>query len=224
MYILAIDTATNSGGAALGRNGEVIGLIMLKTPLRYAEGILSYVDFLLHQHQLDITQVDCFAVATGPGSFTGLRVGLATVKAFCQQLEKPVAGISTLEALAFRFRYLGGSIVPLIDARRRQIYAAVYQVENSTLSIQRSEEVATPSDWLQQLEPGPYQFVGDGVAHCRSAITALHPEARLITTDNCILNELCLLAHRRAIEGTTLSGERIRANYLRPSDATIKLP
>ena len=224
MYILAIDTATNSGGAALGRNGEVIGLTMLKAPLRYSEGILSYVDFLLRQHGLDIAQIGCFAVATGPGSFTGLRVGLATVKAFCQRLEKPVAGISTLEALAFRFRYLGGPIAPLIDARRQQIYAAVYQVDNSTLSIQQPEAVATASDWLKQLEPGPYQFVGDGVAHCRSAITALHPGARLLDTDNCILSELCLLAYRRLIEGSTLSGEEIQANYLRPSDATIKRP
>ena len=222
MYILAIDTATNSGGAALGRNGEVIGLTMLKAPLHYSEGILSYVDFLLRQHELSISQIGCFAVATGPGSFTGLRVGLATVKAFCQQLEKPVAGISTLEALAFRFRYLGGRIAPLIDARRQQIYAAVYQVDHSTLSIQQPEAVATPSDWLKQLEPGTYQFVGDGVAHCRSAITALHPTAGLFDTDNCILSELCLLAYRRLIEGTTLCGEEIQANYLRPSDATLK--
>ena len=224
MYILAIDTATNSGGAALGRNGEVIGLAMLKTPLRYSEGILGYVDFLLRQHELDISQIGCFAVATGPGSFTGLRVGLATVKAFCQQLEKPVAGISTLEALAFRFRYLGGRIAPLIDARRQQIYAAVYQVDHSTLSIQQPEAVATPSDWLKQLEPGTYQFVGDGVAHCCSTITALHPSARLLDTDNCILSELCQLAYRRLIEGTTLCGEQIQANYLRPSDATLKCP
>ena len=224
MYILSIDTATNSGGAALARNGEVIGLAMLKTPLRYSEGILGYVDFLLRQHELDISQIGCFAVATGPGSFTGLRIGLATVKAFCQQLEKPVAGISTLEALAFRFRNLGGRIAPMIDARRQQIYAAVYQFEHSTLSVQQPEVVVAPSDWLKHLEPGTYQFVGDGVAHCRSTIMALQPGARLLDTDNCILSELCLLAYRQLIEGTTLSGEQIQANYLRPFDGALKRP
>ena len=218
MHILAIDTATNSGGVSLGRNGEVIGVAMLKTPLRYSEAILHYVDFLLRQHALKLSQIDCFAVATGPGSFTGLRIGLATAKAFSKGLQTPVAGISTLEALAYRFRHLGGLVAPLIDARRQQVYAAVYRAQDMALSLQQPEAVAAPADWLKRLQPAPYWFVGDGVAHCRTALAALHPGAHLLDTDNSILYELCQLAYRRVIEGTTISGDQIQANYLRPSD------
>ena len=222
MYILALDTATNSGGAAVSRNAEVIGQIMLKTPLRYSEEVLPCMEFLLRKLRLKRTRIGCFAVAAGPGSFTGLRIGLSTVKAFSQGLQRPAAGLSTLEALAFRFRWARSRIVPMIDARRQQIYGAVYGIDPET-GVRREveEQVAPPAEFLRRVPAGDHLFVGDGAQQYRTTIQALHPGARIASSDNCILPELCLLAHRKHMIGETGGAGQLKARYLRPSDARI---
>ncbi|MFQ5928231.1 MAG: tRNA (adenosine(37)-N6)-threonylcarbamoyltransferase complex dimerization subunit type 1 TsaB [Acidobacteriota bacterium] len=222
MYILAIDTATNSGGAALSQDSEVIGLVVIKTPLRYSEKILYIIDFLLHQHDLDLAEMDCFAVATGPGSFTGLRIGLATVKAFCQGLNKPVIPLSTRESLAYRFRSLSPRVAPMIDARRGQIFGAVYQIENSHIEIEGKEQVMSPTQWLKGVPADDCIFVGDGARLYKKTIVAAHPEARVLETDNRLLEELCQLAYVRFTQGKMLSAKQLAANYVRPSDAELK--
>lgn len=222
MYILALDTATNSGGIALSRNAEVIGQVMLKAPLRYSEEVLPCLDFLLDGLRVNRTQVGCFAVAAGPGSFTGLRIGLATLKAFAQSLDRPAVGLSTLEALAFRFRWSRSRIVPMIDARRQQIYGACYRTgPEAGVCLEIEEQVAPPAEFLRRVPPGDHLFVGDGAQQYRTTIQALHPGSRVASSDNCILPELCLLAHRRHIVGETGGARRLEANYLRPSDARI---
>ena len=115
MYFLAVDTATNSGGVALSRNSEVMGVIMMKTPMKYSDRIISNIDFLLEQLGVAISQVDCFVTAHGPGSFTGLRIGLATIKGLAQSLDKPVIGLSTLECLAKSPRLLVEEITKFVE-------------------------------------------------------------------------------------------------------------
>ena len=222
MYILALDTATNSGGIALSRNAEVIGQVMLKTPLRYSEEVLPCVEFLLDGLRVKRAQLGCFAVAAGPGSFTGLRIGLATVKALAQSLDRPAVGLSTLEALAFRFRWTRSRVVPMIDARRQQVYGAAYRMDPETgVCVEVEEQVAPPAEFLRQVPPGDHLFVGDGAQQYRTTIQALHPGSRVAGSDNCILPELCLLSHRRHMTGQTGEVGQLEANYLRPSDARI---
>ncbi len=221
MYLLAVDTATNAGGVALSRNEELIGLVMMKTPLRYSERIIYYVDFILRQHELQLEDVDCFAVATGPGSFTGLRIGIATVKAFSQGLSKPVVGISTLMALAYRFRSVDTLVAPMIDARRQQVFAAVYRVGERQIETEAPEAVSRPEAWLKNLTVGNAVFVGDGAQLYRNAIRTIHPEARILETDNGILAPLSLLAYGRFKAGGVMTAEELRANYIRPSDAEL---
>lgn len=222
MYLLALDTATNSGGAALARNHEVIGVVMVKTPLRYSETLLDYVDFLLCQFDLEIGQIDCFGVTTGPGSFTGLRVGLATAKAFCQALDRPCVGISTLEALAYRFRWVHHQVAPLMDARRQQIFGAVYAVDGAQIRVEKEPRAASPAEWLKSLEPVQHLFVGDGALLYKKTIAALHPQSRVLETDNRLLEALCQLAYLRFTEGKTLPAAELRADYVRPADVELR--
>ncbi len=218
-HILAIDTATNSGGAALSRNGEVIASLMVKTPLEYAEKILYLVDFLLEQHRLKLEEMDCFAVATGPGSFTGVRVGLATVKGFCQGLNKPAAGLSTLESLAYRFGWLHPRVAPMIDARRHEIYGAIYRINESLIEPEEREQVMAPSRWLKDTPAKDCLFVGDGAKLYEKSILEAYPGAQVLHTDNRLLEALCQLAYGRFTQGKTLSAQQLKANYVRPSDA-----
>jgi tRNA threonylcarbamoyladenosine biosynthesis protein TsaB len=218
-HILALDTATRSGGVALSRNGEVIASLMVKAPLQYAEKILYLVDFLLDQHKLKLEEMDCFAVSTGPGSFTGLRIGIATVKGFCQGLNKPVIGISTLEALAYRFCWASSKVAPLIDAGREQIYGAIFSFNGSRIDLEQEEQVSSPAQWVKEISGQECLFVGDGAQLYKETIVAAHPEARVLQTDNRILEALCQLADQRFREGKTQSAQELKAHYIRPSDA-----
>ena len=222
MYLLAIDTTTNSGGVALARNTEVVGMVMLKTPLAYSEKLLYCVDFLLHQFELELKAVDCFAVTTGPGSFTGLRIGLATVKGFSQGLDKPVVGVETLQALAYRFRWVHSSVAPMIDARRQQIYGAVYRIRGDEIQVEKEAWVGPPDQWLKSLPRQEYLFVGDGAQLYRNALSTHKPRSRLLETDNRLLEPLCQLAYREFMQGKVVSAEELQAHYVRPSDAQLK--
>jgi tRNA threonylcarbamoyladenosine biosynthesis protein TsaB len=221
MFFLAIDTATNSGGVALSRNGEIIGTVMSKTPMRYSDKIIEYTDFLLSQLEMSIGEVDCFVVATGPGSFTGLRIGIATAKGFCMAHGKPGVGITTLEALAWRFRWVSDRIAPMIDARRQQVYGALFERAEGGLKVLQEGCVKAPADWLKGLPSERSIYVGDAAQMYSQTVAALRPEGQVIPTDNCILEELCELGYMRFTRGESLSGADLKADYIRPSDAEI---
>ncbi len=219
MFFLAIDTATNSGGVALARNAEVVGALMTKTPLRYSERLIENIEVILERFDLKPLDIDCFVVASGPGSFTGLRIGLATVKAFCQSLHRPGIAVATLEALAYRFRHLSFRVAPMVDARRQQIYGGLYESREGEVQSIQGDKALTPADWLRQLPPEPCLFVGDGARMYASTVAAARPSDRLIRSDNRILDELCLLAYHRFVRGETSHAAQLTATYVRPSDA-----
>ena len=223
MYLLAIDTATNSGGVAICRNAEVIGLTMLKTPLRYAEHLLCYIDFLLEQLELEIGAIDYFAVAAGPGSFTGLRIGLATAKGLAQNRGAGCVGVSTLEALGSRFAQPGHRVSPLIDARRQQVYGAAYELSpEGQLRLVAGPGVGPASQWAHGLPEGEWTFVGDGAQLYAGALEATRPGCEIIRCDNFLLRDLCQIACRRVMAGEVVGAHELKALYVRPPD--IRLP
>jgi len=222
MHILAIDTATNCGGAALSLDREVIGLVMAKQSLRYSETILDMVDFLLQQHRLELPEIDGFAVATGPGSFTGVRIGLTTIKSFCQALDKPVAGISTLEALAYRFRQVDSRVAPMMDAGRQQIYGALFRVEGFSIHPEQEEQVLAPQKWLEEVPRNGCVLVGEGAEKHRQTILDVNPDARVLETDNRLVDQLCPLAYERFSQGDICNAHQLKANYVRPPDVRLK--
>jgi tRNA threonylcarbamoyladenosine biosynthesis protein TsaB len=222
MYILAIDTATNCGGVALSRDREVIGLVMAKLPLRYSETILDMVDFLLKQHGLQLSEIDCYSVATGPGSFTGVRIGLTTVKSFCQALDKPVVGISNLEALAYRFGQGHSRVAPMMDAGRQQIYGALFKIEGYSVHPEQEAQVLDPEKWLEGLPQEKCVLVGEGGWLHREAILKIKPGAQVLETDNRVVDQLCPLAFQRFQRGDTCTAHQLTANYVRPPDIRKK--
>jgi tRNA threonylcarbamoyladenosine biosynthesis protein TsaB len=222
MYILAVDTASNAGGVALSRNSELVGAHFAKIPLKYSEKLVGWTEFLLAQHELGLADIGCFAVACGPGSFTGLRIGIAAVKAFAHVLNRPVVALSTLEALAYRFRHVGATVAPVMDARRQQVYGAVYQVSDRVPFGTHPESVGRPEEWLRTLPEGDLLFVGDGATLYGSTIRNLHPGSRILESDNFILPELCQLAYLTSRQGGGVSASEIRANYLRPADVQLR--
>lgn len=224
MFVLGIDTATNSGGVALARNREVVGLILLKIPLRYSDFVVPMIDFLLRRHQVRLDEVGCLGVASGPGSFTGVRVGLAVAKALGQAREIPAVGVSTLEALAFELVPWRRPVAVMLDARRQQVYGAAYRPagdHGDRLERIVPEQVDRPEAFLRKLPDEEFLFVGDGARLYRGAVDSVFPGALVMERDNRVLDAICELAFRRYGEGLSRPVAQLSANYVRPSDVQL---
>ena len=128
MKILALDSSSNVASAALMDNGVLLGEYSINYKQTHSQTLLPMIDTLLKAVETDVEAVDLFAAANGPGSFTGLRIGsFTTVKGLAHACNKPVIGVSTLLALAYNLPHCDGLVAPILDARRDQVYTAVYQ-------------------------------------------------------------------------------------------------
>ena len=220
MKILAVDTTTDLGGVAVGSDGVLEGAVLLRTPQRYSQTLIPMLDFVLAQLKGSLDEIDLLAVATGPGSFTGVRIGLAVAKAIGQSRKIPGLGLSTLEALACCFWDYSQPVAAILDARRGQVYGAVYSWAESQVRVSVEEQVGSPESLLESIpEDLNPLFVGTGAASCEDLIRGSRPGAVLIAEQPPLLSALIQLAEERAAAAGAV--EEIRANYIRPSDAEL---
>ncbi len=155
MTILALDTTSRTGGVAIRSHGKTVAAISLEAPDGFAHVLFPAIERALGEAHLRLEEVDCFAAASGPGSFTGVRVGLSAVKGLAAATGKPAVAVSNLKALAtFGARAWRATI---LDARRNQAYVAVY---DAGLNAVVPESVGNLSEWLQSLPEGEYEFIG----------------------------------------------------------------
>ncbi len=132
MKVLGLDTSTLMTTCAVIDEGKLIGEFSLSQDMSHSEKLVPMIQDLLKSLDLKIKDIDLFAAGLGPGSFTGLRIGLATIKAFAHIGDKPLVGLSTLEALAYNLPY-NRIVVPMIDARRERVYTGIYTWEGQEL-------------------------------------------------------------------------------------------
>ena len=127
VLVLALDTSSPSGSLAVLRDEKVVGVVSTATAEVYSSKMFRELEFLLGELSLRMEEFDLFAVAAGPGSFTGLRVGLAAVKGWAEVYRKPIAAVGALEAVAVQAHSNASLIVPVLDARRGQVYFGLYR-------------------------------------------------------------------------------------------------
>lgn len=163
-------------------NGQVLGEIRLACSVQHSERLFRSVDFLFDYVPFTLADVDLFVAARGPGSFTGLRLGLAAMEGFAAAHGKPGAGVSTLEALAWKSGVEGAVIAPVIDARRGEIYGGLYRRDGETLTEVQPPAVMKPAEWFGALLDGfdgldgangansPVIFCGDGALRYRESL------------------------------------------------------
>ncbi|MDW7650687.1 MAG: tRNA (adenosine(37)-N6)-threonylcarbamoyltransferase complex dimerization subunit type 1 TsaB [Bacillota bacterium] len=171
MYILGIDTATLVCSAAVVSGEQTLAEYNLQVKKTHSERLLPLIDTMLRDTGLSAARLGAVAVAAGPGSFTGIRIGMVTAKALGQALDVPLVGVSTLEALAAAHPHFPGVIAPILDARRDQVYNAIFTAGHSPGRV--TDDRAFPlSRLLEELSGRDEQvlFVGDGVAVHRPAI------------------------------------------------------
>lgn len=208
-HVLAIDTTGEPGSIALVGDGGVIEEVTLDSPDGFAHVLFGEIERLLARHGLDVTQVDAFASASGPGSFTGVRIGLTAVKGLAEATGRKVVGVSNLQALAaFGSRPLRAVV---LDARRGEVYGAVY---DESLEIVQEEVVAKLPVWIASLPPGNLEFVVrglrlDGVSE------------PILDVPGALAGPIGRIAFHRLLRGEVLDPQEIDANYVRRSDAEL---
>ena len=173
MKLLALETTAKAASCAVLADGVPLATAWQCTGLTHSRTLLPMVEDMLKNSELQLKDLDAIAVAAGPGSFTGLRIGISAVKGLAWAADKPCIGVSTLEAMAWPLSHLTGIIVCAMDARRQQIYNAVFRAENGVLTRLREdraislEEAAADCGSLD----GPLYIVGDGASLCHSYFT-----------------------------------------------------
>ncbi|NLN42171.1 MAG: tRNA (adenosine(37)-N6)-threonylcarbamoyltransferase complex dimerization subunit type 1 TsaB [Clostridiales bacterium] len=164
MNILAVESSGMVAAVAVVREGRLIGEYFLDHEKTHSQHLMPLVEQLLYGLDIKISDIDIFAASKGPGSFTGLRIGLATVKGLAQAIDKPVIGVPTLDGLAYNLLSRQGLICPIMNARREQVYTSIYR---SNGKLQRLDEfMAIPViELVQKLNTfdEPVMFNGDGV-------------------------------------------------------------
>ncbi len=149
MKILSIDTSAKSASAAVIENGEIKGEFFINTMLTHSETLMPMIDAVMQNTKLTLHDIDLFAVNSGPGSFTGLRIGIAAVKGMAYALNKPCVGVSTLESMAFNFKKQDAVACAVMDARCSQVYNALFDVSGET-PVRNCEDRALMIDELEK--------------------------------------------------------------------------
>ena len=165
MLILAIDCATIAASVAIIDEQKLHGEQYTDYKLKHSEKLLPLIDSLLKELRIKMDDIDAFAISKGPGSFTGLRIGAATVKAFAHPNDKPIIGISTLEACAYGQGAFNGIRCPILDAQQNSVYTALFTYENDDI-VRLTEDRAISLDELIELLNGydkDVLFCGDAV-------------------------------------------------------------
>ena len=184
------------------------------------------LDFLLSELALKLKDFDLFAVTAGPGSFTGLRVGLTAVKGWAEVYRKPVAAVSGLEAVAAQSQSVKGLLVPVLDARRGQFYFGFYRRRGSGLELDGGEWVMTPPEFIEKVRHQTLSQAVTIVATEPEVITAIASglEPDVLSTEHvcaALAPVVAQLGFRQAQQGKLLDALRLDANYVRRSDAEL---
>lgn len=192
--ILNIETATTNCSVSIGEDGRMLALKELNSSsYSHSEDLHFFIKESLEAASLSTNDLDAIAVSKGPGSYTGLRIGVSAAKGLCFALDLPLIGISTLESMASQIKLKDSVIIPVLDARRMEVYSAVYDSNYKKLRETKVEEVK-PDSFAQYAAQGKVYIIGSGAVKCREILQ--HPN--FVFDDSIIpsAKEMCQLSYR----------------------------
>ena len=221
MLILGIDTCCMPAGTAVYDGEKITGEFMINNGMTHSQKIMPMIAEMMEHLGLSPKDIDCFAVAAGPGSFTGVRIGAATIKALAHAAGAPCVAVSTLEALANNVRFFDGVICPILDARRNQVYTAAFSGDGSLTRLTDDRAMALDT-LLDELEGRKVLFLGDGVLTYRDAIAERMGDLAKFADAGSLLNSAASVAYvggKMFERGETVSYSELIPNYIRLSQA-----
>ena len=168
MKILSVDTSAVSASVAVTEDEKVISLININAGLTHSRTLLPMIDAALKNSETDIGSIDCFACSAGPGSFTGIRIGISALKGLCDGLSKKCIAVSTLEGLAYNLLGTDCIACAVMDARCKQVYTALFDIEGGRVTRLTEDEAIKIEDLKERLQDKEKKviFVGDGAEIC----------------------------------------------------------
>ena len=225
MKVVGIDTSTSCGSVGLIDNGEVIADYLLNISITHSERLLGAIEFVLKEAHCNMESLDGWAISLGPGSFTGLRIGVSTIKGLAFATGKPVAGVSTLDVLASEIATTPYLICPILDARKQEVYTAFYRYEKgNTLKRLSPHQAIRPEDLIKKINEQTI-FLGDGVKTYRNFLLnslsslVIFPPAPLHFPHGSMVAKL---GSELLQKGECLDLATFTPIYIRPSEAEIK--
>ena len=224
--ILAVDTSADCCSVALSQ-GQQLTELMTDTPRQHTQKLLPMIDEVLTSQAINLSELDVIAYGRGPGSFTGLRICLATVQGLAYAAEIPLVGVSTLETLAIGAQRLhhypeGGHILVALDARMKEVYWSVYEVQQGRPVAVSEEFVMPPEAVVEQVRSlGIDTLFGIGSGWHYSDLKELQPES-ILEDINPVASDMIALAQSALLNGTTVDADQAQPIYLRDSVAWKK--
>jgi tRNA threonylcarbamoyladenosine biosynthesis protein TsaB len=224
MKILAVDTATTSCSVAVVDKMSLLSEFTIDREETHSKHLMDMIKFALELAGLNLSDLDGFAVTRGPGSFTGLRIGISTVKGLAVSSNKPVVGVSSLETLAFQVSHFRNLICPILDARKGEVYFSRYRFVNNSLKNQIEECVGPPDKAVENLNE-PCLFVGNGTLLYKEMIREKTGEFAIFAPMIQHTIRASTTAHlsMAKFEGNDTDNiESMAPHYIRKSDAELK--
>ena len=227
MKILAFDSTATSASVAVFDDDNLIGEFFINTKQTHSQTLLPMAESLLKNTKVDVKDIDLFAVNTGPGSFTGVRIGVAAVKGMAMALNKPCVAVSTLDSMAYNLLDVNCTAVCVMDARCNQVYNANFKVDNGNvekLCDDRALSIDELTDELKLVD-GHIVLVGDGAKLCFDKMKDAIPNIKIASIQNRYqkASSTALVALNLYNNGKTLTAEELMPYYLRLPQAEREL-
>jgi tRNA threonylcarbamoyladenosine biosynthesis protein TsaB len=225
MKVLGIDTSTSCGSVGMIDDESIISEYLLNIPATHSERLLGAVELILKEARFAVEDLDGWAISLGPGSFTGLRIGVSTVKGLALATRKPVAGISTLDVLASQISPTPYLICPILDARKGEVYTAFYRYgQGNDLKRQSAYRAIKPEDLVKEIKERTI-FIGDGVRTYGNFLRNSFPSSVLFPPHHLNVphgSGVAKLGLELLRKGEYLDLATFTPLYIRPSEAEIK--
>jgi tRNA threonylcarbamoyladenosine biosynthesis protein TsaB len=222
--VLAFDTSTQAGSVSILDDERLVAEYSLNVRTTHSERLLSMMDRLLGDAGYALSDINGLAVAIGPGSFTGLRIGISTVKGLALATKLPVAAISTLDALAHTLPFASLPVCPILDAKKGEVYASLYEWHGGRMERRWDYQVMAPEELCQRVT-SDVLFVGDGVEPFQSLLSSrlgdrahFAPLSRRLPSAACIAE----LGLRELSAGRVVDPSTLAPIYLRSSEAELR--
>lgn len=220
MKILALDSTAIIASVALCEDERLLGEFTLQNGNTHSETLLPMIESLLRFHRLSVDEIDLFAASAGPGSFTGVRIGAATIKGLAFDTQKPCIGVSTLEALAENLNLVNGLVCPVMNARRKQVYTALFRYQNGAAERLMEDSAIAIAELDERLSAydEPIYLVGDGYDVTVGLLThAVLPTPERLRHQSAY--SVAQIARQLYAAGKCTTDSEMVATYLRPSQA-----
>lgn len=196
--ILNIETATKNCSVSLAKDGKIVAIKELNDGnYSHAEKLHPFIQEILTKAKISATNINAIAVSKGPGSYTGLRIGVSAAKGLCFAIGKPLISVETLHSLATSLTIKKGFIVPMLDARRMEVYASVYNKQHTQVRAIKAE-VINESSFAEYLTTNTVYFLGDGAEKCKNIIN--HKNAVFVDDKFPSAKKMAILSYEKYLK------------------------